>query len=328
MLRSDILDYLILLVGFAALIKGADFFVDGASSIAKKFGLPSILIGLTIVAFGTSAPEAAVSINAALKNSDGIAVGNIIGSSIFNILLVIGAAATIKPVRIKIKTILKEFPFLLLASGILFVLSYDVVLQGSDVNRISRGDGIVLLSVFLVFIYYLVEMAVLSNGKLEDNGLIETDEVKEIPLSKSLFLTGLGMIGIMIGAHWVVISSTSIALALGMSETLVGLTIVAIGTSLPELVTSIVAAFKGESDIAVGNAIGSNMFNIVFILGITSIIKPLPIEDKVFFDMIYLLGATIMTYVFATSGQKTNRFEGIFLSLSYVGYMIFILIRR
>ncbi|MBS4536825.1 calcium/sodium antiporter [Clostridium sp. D2Q-11] len=322
------MDYIILLIGFAALIKGADFFVDGASSIAKKFGLPSILIGLTIVAFGTSAPEAAVSIKAALTNSDGIAVGNIIGSSIFNILIVIGVAAIIKPVRIKIKTILKEFPFLFLATGMLFVLSYDVVLQNAEGNILSRGDGIVLLSVFLVFIYYLVEMAVLSNGKSDDNGLIETDEIEEIPLSKSLFLTALGMIGIMIGAHWVVISSTSIAVSLGMSETLVGLTIVAIGTSLPELVTSMVAAFKGESDIAVGNAIGSNMFNIVFILGITSIIKPLPIESKVFFDMIFLIGATILTYIFATTGQKTNRFEGIFLSLAYIGYMIFILIRR
>ena len=324
------MDYLILIIGFTALIKGADFFVDGASSIARKFGIPTILIGLTIVAFGTSAPEGAVSIKAAISNSDGIAVGNIIGSSIFNILLVIGTAAIIKPVRIKVKTILKEYPFLLLSSSMLFVLSYDVVLQGAEVNRLSRGDGIVLFSVFLVFLYYLVEMAISSNRSenTEEDGLIETDNITEFKLSKSIFLTLLGMIGIMLGANWVVESSSSIAINLGMSDTLVGLTIVAIGTSLPELVTSIVAAFKGESDIAVGNAIGSNMFNIVFILGITSMIKPLPIENKVFIDMIYLLAATILTYVFSITGKKTNRFEGIILSLAYVSYMAFVLIRR
>ncbi|MBS4535811.1 calcium/sodium antiporter [Clostridium sp. D2Q-14] len=322
------MDYLILFIGFIALIKGADFFVEGASSIAKKFGLPSILIGLTIVAFGTSAPEAAVSIKASIAGSDGIAVGNIIGSNIFNTLLVIGSAATIKPVRIKIKTILKEFPFLLLASSMAFILSYDVVLQGSDINVLSRGDGIVLLAVFLVFIYYLVEMALSSNDKNENNTLIETEEIKEKTLTKSILFIALGMTGILLGSKWVVSSSTSIALSLGMSETLVGLTLVSIGTSLPELVTSIVAAFKGESDIAVGNAIGSNMFNIVFILGITSVIKPLPIESKVFFDMLYLLVATAITYLFATTGKRTNRFEGMFLSLSYIGYMTFILIRQ
>ncbi|MGO1369728.1 MAG: calcium/sodium antiporter [Senegalia sp. (in: firmicutes)] len=320
------MDYLILVLGFTALIKGADFFVDGASSIAKKFGLPSILIGLTIVAFGTSAPEAAVSIKAVTTNSDGIAVGNIIGSSIFNILLVVGAAAIIKPVRIKLKTIFKEFPFLLLASGMLFVLSFDKVLQGTNTNELSRGDGIVLLSIFLIFIYYVVEMAVFS--KDEDTGLVETETIEVIPLWKSLVLTGLGLVGIIGGGNFVVNAATDIALSLGMSETLVGLTIIAIGTSLPELVTSIVAAFKGESDIAIGNAIGSNMFNIVFILGITSIIKPLPIESKVFFDILFLIAATLLTYIFASTGKRTNRFEGITLSLAYLAYMIFILIRN
>ncbi|NBI07730.1 calcium/sodium antiporter [Senegalia massiliensis] len=320
------MDYVILVLGFTALIKGADFFVDGASSIAKKFGLPSILIGLTIVAFGTSAPEAAVSIKAVTTNSNGIAVGNIIGSSIFNILLVVGAAATIKPVRIKLKTIFKEFPFLLLASGMLFVLSYDKVLQGTNVNELSRGDGIVLLSIFLVFIYYIIEMAVFS--KEDSTDLVETDGIEEIALWKSLIFTGIGLLGIIFGGNFVVTSSSSIALSLGMSETLVGLTIVAIGTSLPELVTSIVAAFKGESDIAIGNAIGSNMFNIVFILGITSVIKPLPIENKVFFDILYLIGATILTFIFASTRKQTSRYEGIFLSLAYIGYMVFILIRN
>lgn len=315
------MDYIILLIGFGILIKGADYFVDGSSSIAKKFNIPPILIGLTIVAFGTSSPEAAVSISAALKGSDQITLGNIVGSSIFNILLVIGMASFIKPTNIQHKTILKEFPFLLLTCLVLYILSSDVSLNDAPRNSLSVGDGLILLAVFSVFMYYIIEMAILS--KEESNEVIE-----EMPIGKSILLGIIGLGGIIYGGSLVVNSSSSIAIRLGMSETLVGLTIVAIGTSLPELMTSVVAAMKGESDIAVGNAIGSNIFNILLILGVTSLIKPIMIEEKVFFDMLYLLVATVLTYIFVTTRKSVSRFEGGIMSLSYLGYMVYIIFRN
>ncbi len=315
------MDFIVLIVGFIILIKGADFFVEGASSFAKIFKVPTILIGLTIVAFGTSAPEGAVSIYAALKDSNQIAIGNIIGSSIFNILLVIGISSIMKPIDVKIKTILKEFPFLLLTCIVLFILSSDVDLQGAAVNKLTEADGLILLCMFSVFLYYIVEMAIMSK---EDYG----DDIESMPFSKSALFSVVGLVGIVAGGNLVVESSSSLAVQLGMSETLVGLTIVAIGTSLPELVTSIVAAKKGQNDIAVGNAIGSNVFNILLILGITSIIKPIPIKSVVFFDMIYLLAATVLTYIFVTTERKSSRLEGFILTISYFGYMVFIIIRN
>ncbi|WP_425447791.1 calcium/sodium antiporter [Dethiothermospora halolimnae] len=318
------MDYIILIVGFALLIKGADYFVDGASSIAKIFKVPTILIGLTIVAFGTSAPEAAVSINAALQDSSEIAVGNIVGSCIFNLLLVIGISSMIKPIKIQRQTLLKEFPFLLLTSIILFILSFDVELQGHVKNTLTRADGLILLSVFSVFLYYLIEMALTSKDAKDQ---LEED-VAKMPLPKSVFFSILGFIGIVYGGNIVVDSSTTIALQLGMSETLVGLTVVAFGTSLPELVTSVVAAFKGENDIAIGNVVGSNVFNVLLVLGVTSVIKTLPIDPKVFFDMLYLLGATVLTFIFVTTQRKTTRFEGALMSIAHIGYMAYIIVRN
>ncbi|MTI68119.1 MAG: calcium/sodium antiporter [Firmicutes bacterium] len=319
------MEYLILIIGFLLLIKGADYFVEGASSIARIFNVPIILIGLTIVAFGTSAPEGAVSISAALQGSHEIAVGNIIGSSIFNILLVIGISSIIRPISIHRKTILKEFPFLLLTCLVLFVLSHDITLQGFTKNMISKADGMILLALFSIFLYYIVEVALLSREESKEEF---KEEISDMKLSKSIIFLLFGLTGIIIGGDLVIDSSSQIAINLGMGETLVGLTIVAFGTSLPELVTSIVAAIKGENDIAVGNAIGSNVFNILLILGITSIINPLPVKEKVFFDMIYLLGATLATYLFVTTGKKANRFEGILMTLIYIFYMTYIIIRN
>ncbi len=319
------MNYLLLLIGFALLIKGADLFVDGASSLAKKLKVPSMLIGLTIVAFGTSAPEAAVSINAALKSSSELAVGNIVGSNIFNILLVLGVSAIIKPISIKMNTILKEFPFMLLATVVLYILGNDIKFQGNSINILTQGDGLIILSIFAVFLYYLVEMAILSK---EANIESPLNEEKEINIYKSVILGIVGLGGILFGSDLVVKNSTSIALQLGMSETLVGLTIVAIGTSLPELVTSIVAARKGEGDIAVGNVIGSNLFNILFILGVSSVIAPLAIETKMLVDIIFLLGITILTYLFAITKKRFSRVEGAMLTLLYIAYTVYIIIRN
>lgn len=315
------MEYLILLIGFVLLIKGADFFVEGSSSIAKIFKVPSILVGLTIVAFGTSSPETAVSINAALKNSNEIAVGNVVGSNIFNILLVIGVSSIIKPMKIRRKTILKEMPFLLLTSIVLYVLGSDIKLQGFTRNVLTRADGIMLLSLFSIFLYYIIEMAILSR---EDSD----EEIKMMSLSKSILFSIGGIIGILIGANMVVNSSSAIAIRLGMSQTLVGLTIVAVGTSLPELVTSVVAAFKGENDIAIGNVVGSNIFNILFTLGSAAIISPIPINQKVFFDMLFLIGATILTFISVTTRQKTSKLEGLIMSIAYIIYMVYIVLRN
>ncbi|WP_130806392.1 calcium/sodium antiporter [Senegalia massiliensis] len=319
------MNYLLLLLGFGLLIKGADFFVDGASSVAKKLKVPSLLIGLTIVAFGTSAPEAAVSINAALNNSNEIALGNVVGSNIFNILLVVGVASVIKPIKINIKTILKEFPFMILATTVLYILGNDINLQDNTVNSISKGDGLILISIFAIFIYYLVEMAFLSR-ETEINS--SNDEIQNAPIIKSLAIGIIGLIGIIIGSDLVVTSSSNIAIQLGMSKSLVGLTFIAIGTSLPELVTSIVAAYKGESDIALGNAIGSNLFNILFVLGVSSVINPIIIESKIFTDIIFLFVATLIAYVIAATKKTSNRYEGAFLSILYIVYMTFIIIRN
>ncbi|CAH2211990.1 calcium/sodium antiporter [Tepidibacter aestuarii] len=315
------MDYFILIIGFVFLIKGADLFVDGSSSIAKTFKIPPILIGLTIVAFGTSAPEAAVSINAALKGSNEIALGNVVGSNLFNFLLVIGISSIINPMKIQKGTILKEFPFAILTSIVLFILCADTSLQGAHMDVISKADGLILLSLFSVFLYYLIEMAIMSREDYKDDG-------EKSSLGKSIFMSIIGVLGIIYGSEWVVDASSSIAIDLGMSKNLVGLTIVAVGTSLPELVTSIVAAFKNESDIAMGNVIGSNLFNVLLVLGISSSIRPIPINPIIFVDMAFLLLVTIIIYIFAITKRTVFRSEGIFLVCLYLGYMSYIIVRN
>lgn len=315
--------YVILLIGFILLIKSADYFVVGASSIAKALNIPTIIIGLTIVAFGTSAPEAAVSISAAMKGQNDIAIANVVGSNIFNILFVLGISAIIAPVKVQKTTIIKEFPFALLASLVLLILSHDIKFQGYNENALTRSDGLMLFALFSIFMYYLLEMALSSKEEMD----VEQGSSRD-PIAKSILLSIGGIIGIIIGGNLVVDSATNIAIDLGMSENLVGLTIVSIGTSLPELVTSVVAARKGESDIAMGNIIGSNIFNILFVLGASSIIHTIHVQPIVFVDMIIMLIVTGITYVFATSKKQVNRFEGIILTATYIAYMIFIIIRQ
>ncbi|MBS3995622.1 MAG: calcium/sodium antiporter [Alkaliphilus sp.] len=315
--------YLILILGFAALIKGADYFVEGASGIAKILRLPPILIGLTIVAFGTSAPEAAVSIKAAIDGSSGIALGNIVGSNIFNITLIIGITALIFPLAVERETVKKEIPFALLSSILLFILIQDVSLSNHYENLLTKTDGLVFLCFFAIFLFYLFEVAMHSREKTE-----EEKNDRSIPVGKNVLSTLGGLTAIIIGGDLVVESSITIANSLGMSETLIGLTIVAGGTSLPELITSVTAAMKKESEIAVGNIVGSNIFNILFVLGVASLISPIPVESKIFIDAFIMIAFTIMMWIFSRTQHKITRMEGIILILSYVVYTTYIIFRN
>ncbi|QLY40138.1 calcium/sodium antiporter [Hujiaoplasma nucleasis] len=317
--------YLLLILGFILLIKGADLFVSGSSGLAKFFKIPPIIIGLTIVAFGTSAPEAAVSISAAIKGSESISVGNIVGSNLINISLIIGITACIFPLKVERATIRKEIPLALLGSIALLILILDKSLQNSLVSSLSRADGLILLSFFSVFLYYIIEVAL----KSQNNGHYLLNETHSINIKKATIQTILGLGGIILGGWLVVENAKSIALSLGMSETLVGLTIVAIGTSLPEMVTAITAALKKESEIALGNIIGSNIFNILFVLGISATITELVVESKILFDVLLMIGLTLLLLIFSTTHQrKINRTEGLLLSIVYVAYIIFIIIRN
>ncbi|MEG1311721.1 MAG: calcium/sodium antiporter [Romboutsia sp.] len=317
------MSYILLIVGFLLLIKGADSFVSGSSSIAKIFNVPSLIIGLTIVAFGTSAPEAAVSITAAIQGNNDMAIANIVGSNIFNLLLVVGIASIINPIKVQKSTIIKEFPFAILASIVLMILSHDTKFQGYDKNLLTRADGLMLLALFSIFMFYLIEMAITSKEEMDIDQVNPT-----MSIGKSILMSIVGVIGIIIGGNIVVNSASDIALAWGMSQNLVGLTIVAAGTSLPELVTSIIAAKKGESDIAIGNVVGSNLFNILFVLGISSTISNISIHPIVFIDMIVMIIVTIIAYIFAATKKSVSKGEGIILTLVYIGYMIFIIIRQ
>lgn len=316
------MNYILLLIGFALLIKGADFFVEGASSIAKKFRIPTLIIGLTIVAFGTSAPEAAVSITSAIKGQNEIALGNIVGSNIFNLLFVVGIAAVICPLQVKRSMIIKEFPFTLLSCVVLLILAQDRVFGAGTTDVLNRGDGLMLLLFFGIFMYYLIEVAVTARGVAEE------EEIEVMPLGKSSLFTLGGIVAIVIGGDLVVDSASDIALAWGMSQNLVGLTIVAVGTSLPELVTSMVAARKGESDIALGNVIGSNLFNVFFILGVSAFIHPIAVNPSIIADSFFLLIVTLVTYLFAVTKKKINKLEGGVLVGAYILYMILIIIRN
>lgn len=317
------MSYILLIIGFLLLIKGADAFVSGSSSIAKTFNVPSLIIGLTIVAFGTSAPEAAVSITAALQGNNDMAIANVVGSNIFNLLFVVGIASMINPIRVQKSTIIKEFPFAILASVVLMILAHDTKFQGYNQNLLTRADGLMLLALFSIFMFYLIEMAITSKEEMN------IEEVsKTMPMSKSIIMSVFGVLGIIVGGDIVVKSASNIALSLGMSQNLVGLTIVAVGTSLPELVTSVIAARKGESDIAIGNVVGSNLFNILFVLGISSTIHNIQIHPIVFIDMLVMIIVTVLAYIFSATKRNVNKWEGLILVLIYIAYMAFVIIRQ
>jgi len=314
--------YFMLVIGFALLIKGADFFVDGASGIAHLMRISPLLVGLTIVAFGTSAPEATVSIIAAINNSSDISIGNIVGSNILNTSLIVGVAAFLYPLKVERQTIKKEIPFTLLSGGVLLILMSDMVLRGFS-NQIDRSDGLIMLVFLSIFLYYVFEVA--KNNR-------ETNHRDAMPgqetWGKSFMLIIGGLIGILIGGNMVVNHATTIAYDIGMSEALVGLTVVAIGTSLPELVTSIAAAMKKQSEIALGNIVGSNIFNILFVLGVTSTISPLDVNGKVFTDVFVMLALTVVLLIFSRTNFKIGKMEGFALVFVYIVYVIYIIMRN
>ena len=293
------MNYIFLIIGFLLLIKGADLFVDGASGIAKKLGVPAVIIGLTIVSLGTSAPELAVSISASLKGSNDITMGNVLGSNLFNLLAALGCTAIVAPLVIKKHIIKNDFIVNLIATFILYVFTFTGLI-GSK-NSLSRIDGAVLVLMCITYIIYLIYTVKRSNKKEDEVALTaEFEDFEEQNIKspnstvKNIILSIVGVIGIILGGKIVVDSASAIALGLGLSEKLVGLTIVAIGTSLPELVTSLVAAKKGENDIALGNILGSNTFNILLILGLSSVISPITIAASLSIDLIFLIIVTLI----------------------------------
>ena len=303
--------YLLLLIGFVLLIKGADLFVDGSSSIAGILKVPSVIIGLTIVAMGTSAPEAAVSINAGLAGNSDISLGNIVGSNIFNLLVVIGACAAIFPAKSDEDILRRDLWWNIGVSVLLFVL----ILNGS----ISRVEGIILLAVFIFYLGLMVRSALKNR--------METTPMDVMPLWKSLLFVAIGLAAVVFGGDMVVDNASLIAKTWGMSDTLVGLTIVAVGTSLPELVTSITATKKGDSGIALGNAVGSCLFNILFILGTASTLTPINAVPELIIDTAILIAVTVLILIVAKTGKKTNRVEGILCFAAYLVYTAYIIIR-
>lgn len=320
------MDYILLIFGFFLLVKGADIFVDGSSNIAKTLKIPSLIIGLTIVAFGTSAPEAAVSITASINGQNGMAIGNVIGSNIFNLLMVVGASGVIKSLIIDKSVLSRQLPFTLITSILLVIFSADMIIKKSTINTLTRIDGIILLFLFVLYLYSLIHSALKSRNKNIDNSnaSIDSDVIvteKNYSISKSIILSVFGLCSIILGGNFVVDSASNIASTFGVSDQLIGLTIVAIGTSLPEFVTSIIAATKGESDLALGNVIGSNLFNILFILGVSALISPMTMDPRLLFDGLFMILATFITFVFAYRKNDINKFESILLIILYAIYM-------
>ncbi len=322
------MEYFLLLFGFVLLVKGADVFVTGASSIAKKFNIPDLIIGLTIVAFGTSAPEVAVSTVASLNGQNSMAISNIIGSNIFNLLLVLGICAIIVPINVTDKDIIKrDFPFNIIASVVLVIMLADSFIGNGDINVLSRADGIILLIAFSIFMYTVIKSALGSMKSAENVSSDSQEEIKEVSFITSLVMIVLGLGAVVLGGDVVVDSASTIATSFGISETVIGLTIVAMGTSLPELVTSVIACKKGSSDMALGNVIGSNLFNILFTLGICSTISPITVEILSIYDAIILLGFTITAFICAKTGYKITRPQGFMLVALFVCYNVYIFIR-
>ncbi len=351
--------YILLIIGFVLLVKGADLFVSESSSIAEHFGIPTFIIGLTIVAFGTSMPEAAISVTAALTGANGIAVGNAIGSNIFNLLVVLGASSLIKACPVSRDTLRFEYPLSVAAAGLLLVMGFRVGADGSLFNAgvVSRADGLILLVVFTGFMILTVKKAMREYNRemiidyyggadvgdpgaciMEEDGELiceEDDEAEYDPsiskpkssLGKSIILSIIGLAGIIFGGDLVVDSATTIAEAFGIDEILIGLTIVALGTSLPELVISIVAALKGETDIAVGNVIGSNIFNLLLVLGLSTTIHPIVITMFSIYDLVILISASLVVLIPLARKQMITRGWGFLLLLMYAAYLAYIIMR-
>lgn len=317
------LTYLLFLLGFVLLIKGADLLVDGACAIARKFKVSDLVIGLTVVAFGTSTPELFVNIVASAGGNAGIAIGNVLGSNICNILLILGISAIIYPLSVSRGTVWKEIPFSLLAVIVLGLMANDKLIDGGDYSLLTRIDGLVLLAFFMIFLYYSFSIAKAIDGM---DGQVP---VKTPGFAKSLLLVLTGLIGLALGGKWIVDGAVTLAKSLGLSESLVGLTIVAVGTSLPELATSAMAAYRKNVEIAVGNVVGSNIFNIFCVLGISATVKPLPFQAEGNLDIAVVVMSSLLLFWSMFTGKKRSldRWEGIVFLILYGAYLAFLIMR-
>ena len=317
------LPYLLFVVGFVLLIKGADLLVDGSSSVARRFHVSDLVIGLTVVAFGTSTPELFVNLIASIKGDTDIAIGNVLGSNICNIFLILGVSSIIYPLSVTKGTVWKEIPLSLLAALLLGILANDQVIDKSTSSTLTRIDGLVFLSFFIIFLYYSFSIAKSIEGMEEHVSEIQ------LGLGKSVLFIISGLIALSVGGKWIVDGAVYMARSFGMSRSLIGLTIVAVGTSLPELATSAVAAYKKNVEIAVGNVVGSNIFNIFFVLGISSVIKPLPFQTKNNIDIVMVIFASLLLFFSMFTGKKRllDRWEGIVFVFLYAGYLTFLIIQ-
>jgi cation:H+ antiporter len=311
----------LLAIGFVLLIKGADYLVDGSASLAARLSVPDLVIGLTVVSFGTSSPELVVNVFANIQGNADLSFGNIIGSNITNTLLILGIAGIIYPLKTEKNTVWREIPFSFLSVIVLLVLVNDLIFD-SGANVLSRNDGVILLLFFLVFIVYTFGIT-----KIELDDEHDVDKLSNI---KTIIYILIGLVGLGIGGKLVVDNAVKMAEFFGLSQKIIGLTIVAIGTSLPELVTSAMAAYKRKSDIAIGNVIGSNIFNIFLVLGISALIAPLPFAMTLNVDIMVLIAASTFLFISMFTGgvRVLDRWEAILLLIMYVGYMVFLLIRR
>ena len=306
------------IIGFILLVKGADFFVEGSGSVAKKFNVPVFIIGMTIVAMGTSAPECAVSISASLRGINGMAISNVIGSNIFNLLVVCGVCALFQPLEIKKETLKREFPFSVLVAVIIGIM-------GVIGMKVGHVDGIILVVLFAFFLYWMVLSAKKSMQAGED---IEAEEIKDLPMWKCLVFIGGGLVAIVIGGQIVVNSAEAIARGFGLSETLIGLTVCSIGTSLPELVTSVVAAKKNQAGMALGNVIGSNIFNILLVGGLASAISPIAVNMNNIIDIVLLILISLYIMILVWKKQLLTRAGGVSMLVIYAAYMVYICVRE
>lgn len=311
---------ILLIIGFLFLVKGADAFVEGSSSIAKHFHVPSLIIGMTIVAMGTSLPETAVSVTAAIAGSNALAVSNAVGSNIFNLMVVIGVCAALTPVAVQKSTLKIDFPFSVFCAFLLLVL-------GRNRMVLTRVNGLILIVLFVFFLLYMIRSAQHSKNSESSELTEETAEMKVLSVPKSLLFIVLGIAAITFGSDWVVDGAKTIAAAFGISENLIGLTVVAFGTSLPELMTSIVAARKNEVDMALGNAIGSNIFNILMVLGIAAALNPITFIRENIIDIIVLIGFSFIVWIMAWTRRRLSKPEGLAMILLYAGYVVYICMR-
>ncbi|HPO50112.1 MAG TPA: calcium/sodium antiporter [Spirochaetota bacterium] len=313
--------FFLLILGLAFVVKGADFLIDGSSSIARTFKIPEIVIGLTIISMGTSAPELIVNIFASVKGSSDIVFGNVIGSNLCNLLLILGLSAVIFPITVKRNTVFKEIPFTIIAAFILLIFANFTIFNSPD-KALDRFEGAVLLILFVLFLFYVYRLN--KNSKEE-----EESEIKMIKTPLAVLFVVLGFAGLFIGGKLTVDNAVNIAKLLGVSEKLIALTIISIGTSLPELATSAIAAYKKRSDIAIGNVVGSNIFNILFILGVSGIIRPVAFQNIMNIDIAVLLAGSVLLFAVMFIGKRhiLSRAEGAFFLFGYVGYMAYLIIR-